>query len=294
MPSGVGLVAVAVERLREHFDIGLVGGVSGGFLDEERTVGLAFLGLHDGVVGYAARFEGLNSCHGVGREIPKMGFAFEHDLLAGRGDHGATGLGGVDIVAHLTVLIGIEVADGGCTVGLNARSCGVVVHTREDNIRLGVIGIVVLERVGHEASRPVLGVRPVVADITIPIVVLAGVEREGISTEEALGELAGVTVTDLILAFGLHGGEVGGTVGGRRSFGLLEHCVETIGGDGICSALEGFERITAGVEGLGGHGHKEAGVRTITAAEGDLSVVDGKFIVGHTHILVGAGIHFTP
>ena len=223
-----------------------------------------------------------------------MGFAFEHDLLAGRGDHGATGLGGVDIVAHLTVLIGIEVADGGCTVGLNARSCGVVVHTREDNIRLGVIGIVVLERVGHEASRPVLGVRPVVADITIPIVVLAGIEREGISTEEALGELAGVTVTDLVLAFGLHGGEVGGTVGGRRSFGLFENGIKTIGGDSIRSAFERFERITAGVEGLGGHGHKEAGVRTITTAECDLSIVDGKFIVGHANILVGAGIHFTP
>ena len=54
LPGGVGLVAVAVERLGKHFDICLVVGVAGGLLDEEGTVGLAFFGLHDSVFGYAA------------------------------------------------------------------------------------------------------------------------------------------------------------------------------------------------------------------------------------------------
>ena len=96
------------------------------------------------------------------------------------------------------------------------------------------------------------------------------------------------------MAFGLHGGEVGTAVAGSGAFGLLEHGVETIGGDGRRSAFEGFERIAVGVEGVGGHRHEEACILTITTAEGDLPLTNLIIGGGHAHILVGRGIDFTP
>ena len=300
LPGGVGLVAVAVEGLGKHLDVGLVVGVVGGFGQEEGTVGLALFGLHDGVVGYAARSKGFGGGGSVGRKIPEEGFLFEENLVARGGNHGASGFGGVDVVAHHAILVGIEVADGGFAIlfcdDAGDGIGGIVVDRGEDHIRLLVVGIVGREGVGHETSGPVFLVGPVGADIAVPVVVFATVEGKGVGTEEAFGEGAGVAVTDVVGAGGGNGGEVGGAVGGGGAFGLFEHLVETVGGDGAGAALEGFEGTSAaGVKAFVGHGHEEAGAGTVGAAEGEIAVlIDGEFIVGHANIFVGAGVDFAP
>ena len=197
-------------------------------------------------------------------------------------------------------MVGIEVADGGFAILFCGDAGdgigGIVVDRGEDHIRLLVVGIVGREGVGHETSRPVFFVGPVGADIAVPVVVFATVEGEGIGTEEAFGEGAGVTITDVVGAGGGNGGEVGGSVGGGGAFGLFEHLVETVGGDGAGAAFEGFEGTSAaGVEAFVGHGHEEAGAGTVGAAEGEIAVlIDGEFIVGHADVFVGAGVDFAP
>ena len=215
-------------------------------------------------------------------------------MVTGGSDHGTTVFGGVDIVAHYAVLVSIKVANGRFTIGDYVSFIAVPVDTGEDYIRLSVVSIIAYEGVRHETSRPVLGVGPVVVDITIPVVQFAGVEGEGVRTEEALCQYTGFTVTDIVLSLGLHGGEIGTAVAGSGAFGLLEHSVETIGGDGRRSALEGFERIAVRVEGIGGHRHEEASILTITAAEGDSTLTNLIIGGGHAHILVGRCINFTP
>ena len=135
MPGGVGLVAVAVERLGKHFDIRLVVGVACGLLDEEGTVGLAFFGLHDGVFGYAAiseiscrlNFEGI-------LKIPQISLLFEENLFTGGSDHGTTVFSRIHIVAHYAVLVSIKVANGRFTIGCNISIIRVTINTRKDYI----------------------------------------------------------------------------------------------------------------------------------------------------------------